>query len=85
MTDRETPATSWAVWAWQAYRDGRLIDAARAEKAEAEVERLRDALSDLVSWFPDAPSQPEWRIRAGEHGADDAVAAARAALAEDTP
>jgi hypothetical protein len=58
----------------------------RADRAEAEVERLRDALSDLVSWFPDKPSQPEWRIRAGEHGADDAVAAARAALStENTP
>jgi len=26
MPDREVPATSWAVWAWQAYRDGRLVE-----------------------------------------------------------
>ena len=24
--DNEVPATSWAVWAWQAYRDGRLVE-----------------------------------------------------------
>ena len=22
----EAPATSWAVWAWQAYKDGRLVE-----------------------------------------------------------
>lgn len=27
MSDRETPSTSWAVWAWQAYREGRLVEA----------------------------------------------------------
>lgn len=27
MSDRETPSTSWAVWAWNAYREGRLVEA----------------------------------------------------------
>lgn len=63
-----------------------LAQIGRWEKAEAEVERLRELLSDLMSWFPDKPSRPEWRITAGEYGADAAVAAARAALAtEDKP
>jgi FtsZ-binding cell division protein ZapB len=55
----------------------------------AEAERERDALkreaveaqqvlADLMSWFADKPSPPEWRIAAGKYGADDAVAAARA-------
>ena len=25
--DNQAPSTSWAVWAWQAYRDGRLVEA----------------------------------------------------------
>lgn len=48
---------------------------------------LRDALADLLSWFDNGPSEyGHWIIRAGEQGADDAVEAARAALAAmDTP
>ena len=38
-----------------------------------------DALSDLLSWFPEKPAH-EWRIEAGTQGADDAIAAARANL-----
>ena len=37
MSDREVPATSWAVWAWQAYRDGRLVEADRIEELEAKL------------------------------------------------
>lgn len=51
------------------------------EQAE-RIARLEAALADLLSWFPDAPSKPEWRIPAGEHGADDAITEARARLAE---
>lgn len=47
----------------------------------AERDALRAAFDDLLSWFPDKPSQPEWRIKAGEHGADDALDAGRALLA----
>jgi hypothetical protein len=56
----------------------------RADNArkDAEIQRLREALEDLLSWFPEKPSPPEWRLRAGEHGADDAVSFARAALSE---
>lgn len=43
---------------------------------------LREALADLLSWFDSGPSEHgHWIIRAGEQGADDAVEAARAALA----
>ena len=55
-----------------------LID----EAADA-VEKLRQVLGDLLLWFPDEPSPPEWRFLAGEHGADEAVQAAREALDED--
>lgn len=50
------------------------------EKAREENKRLRETLADLMSWFPDDPSEPEWRIKAGRYGADDAIEAARAAL-----
>lgn len=48
----------------------------------ANAENTQSALTDLVSWF-DKPVQGErgmvWVIRAGDQGADDAVAAARSA------
>lgn len=46
----------------------------------SECDKLRAALSDLLSWFPDAPSPPEWHLKGGEHGADDAIAHAREVL-----
>lgn len=56
----------------------------RADKAEValaekdkEIAGLREALNDLLSWFPDKPSDPEWRIAAGVYGADEAVSVAR--------
>lgn len=59
---------------------------ARATAAEAERDRLREALTDLVSWFDGGPSSyGPWIIRAGDRGADDAVIAARAALAHAEP
>lgn len=46
--DREMPSTSWAVWAWQAYRDGALVDPATltAENAalKERVAKLETAL-----------------------------------------
>jgi len=52
----------------------------RIRELEAENARLREALGDLMTWFPDEPSQPEWRLKAGKHGADDAISFAREAL-----
>ncbi|WP_312184844.1 hypothetical protein [Brevundimonas vesicularis] len=53
----------------------------------ADADRVRSALTDLVSWF-DRPVQGErgmvWVIRAGDQGADDAVAEARAALTSES-
>lgn len=43
----------------------------------ARVEVLEGALVDLMSWFPKQPSDPEWRIKGGVFGADDAVEHAR--------
>jgi hypothetical protein len=43
MSDREIPATSWAVWAWQAYRDGRLVEADSTE----ELTAMRNTMSEL--------------------------------------
>lgn len=48
--------------------------------ALSEVKRLREALGDLLTWFPEKPSPPEWRLKAGDNGADEAVEFARAAL-----
>ncbi len=61
----------------------RAQDAADTLRAlAAERYTLREALADLMSWFPDKPSPPEWRFRGGEYGADEAVKAARAALGD---
>jgi chromosome segregation ATPase len=54
--------------------------------ARAEAARLREMLADLVSWFDGEPTKSGlWLIEAGTHGADDAVNAARAALAAKEP
>lgn len=46
-------------------------------KHRNEAAELRSALHDLLTWFPDKPSPPEWRLRGGEQGADEAVQYAR--------
>lgn len=56
--------------------------ATRITALEAEKAELVEALNDLVSWFPEKPTDPEWRLRGGERGADDAVTHARATLAK---
>ena len=53
---------------------------AQLDAQAAQIAGLREVLNDLLSWFPDKPTEPEWRLRAGEWGADDAVVAARQAL-----
>ena len=55
------------------------------DRLREENERLSTALGDLMTWFPEKPSDPEWRLKAGEYGADDAVEAARAALSPSQP
>jgi hypothetical protein len=49
-------------------------------KHRLEASELRSALDDLLSWFPDKPSDPEWRLRGGQQGADDAVQHARSLI-----
>lgn len=48
-----------------------------------ENRKLREALKDLMSWFPENPSAPEWRLPGGGQGADDAVQAARDLCKDD--
>lgn len=54
-------------------------DAAPAPTSN-EAEDLRSALHDLLTWFPDKPSPPEWRLKGGEQGADEAVQHARSLI-----
>ena len=65
----------------------RCPDCAARDESQKNAERYRSALEDLVSWFPDSPSH-EWRIKAGESGADDAIEHARktidAAMAKES-
>ncbi len=60
----------------------RLAAADALRALVAERDRLRTALRDLMTWFPDRPSPPEWRLPGGKYGADEAVAEARAALGD---
>lgn len=68
--DRETPSTSWAVWAWQAYRDGRLVEARPTPLAEAlavpEVAALRVALAGLTAVLDAEDEEGDFLISA--HG-----------------
>jgi len=59
-----------------------LAELAAALQREA---KLREALADLLSWFPEKAPAPEYRIEAGDRGATDAVEAGRAALQETQP
>ena len=66
-----------------AHRLAAVSDAHPSPTPAADADRVRAALTDLVTWF-DKPVQGErgmvWVIRAGDQGADDAVAEALAAL-----
>lgn len=66
--------------AWKAGAEAMRKEGARAAKANNE--RLESALCDLVSWFTTPSQYGPWIIKAGEHGVDAAVKAARAALKE---
>ena len=60
------------------HRAATAIQSLVARNAELEM-----GLEDLLSWFPDKPSKPEWRIKAGNYGADAAVSIARSLLNKD--
>jgi len=55
------------------------LDAERDRLALANAELLA-AFDDLMSWFPDKPTEPMWQMKAGEWGADAAIDEARALL-----
>jgi hypothetical protein len=62
---------------------GAALDYYEEEVKELKTQsvELRSALHDLLTWFPDRPSPPEWRLRGGTQGADDAVEHARNLIA----
>ena len=51
----DAPSTSWATWAWQAYREGRLVEADTVQAQIDEV-KLRKTLHDLIT----EQSEGEW-------------------------
>ena len=83
----------YAQWVMEGRKDGtndmRLVITALTEAADeiaslrARVEALEGALVDLTSWFPEKPSDPEWRIKGGVFGADDAVEHARSLVEKE--
>lgn len=74
----EARARESALEALAAY--GQAAEAHEAQlAAEAKLATALEALADLVSWFGGGPSSyGPWIIASGDHGADDAVAVARA-------
>lgn len=60
MSDREIPATSWAVWAWQAYRDGRLVEADRIEVLEAKLAKAVELAFDECPFRDGTGSYGDW-------------------------
>lgn len=84
--DRRRIAGSLRRDRWLTKGEAEQIERAADEIASlrARVEVMREALVDLMSWFPEKPSDPEWRIKGGKFGADDAVEHARS-LVEKEP
>ncbi len=75
-------ADFWAkYWSGRGLDDpdsGPLREAATAlARLAGERDEVRALIEDLLSWFPEKPAPSEWRIRAGELGADGAISAAR--------
>ena len=47
------PSTSWAIWAWQAYRDGRLAEAdAMKAQIDAAVKSERERCAKVAETCP---------------------------------
>ena len=45
----DMPSTSWAIWAWQAYRDGRLVEAdAMKAQIDAAVKAERERIATMI-------------------------------------
>ena len=86
LEERLRRNSGWRNERHQCVTDPNLLTEAADEIASlrARVEGLEGALVDLMSWFPEKPSDPEWRIKGGKFGADDAVEHARS-LVEKEP
>lgn len=86
LEERLRRNSGWRNERHQCVTDPNLLTEAADEIASlrARVEAMREALVDLMSWFPEKPSDPEWRIKGGKFGADDAVEHARS-LVEKEP
>ena len=44
----DTPSTSWAFWAWQAYKDGRLVERPDAPHVNETPKSEHDAANMLT-------------------------------------
>lgn len=84
--DYGSRCTDMAVYGDMEVNFGEVCEqAATTLRHQAErLEAMREALGDLLSWFPDKPAPAEWRLEAGERGADDAIAHARTALSDNS-
>ena len=43
------PSTSWANWAWQAYKDGRLVDAPARATHVNETPKIEHDARDMLT------------------------------------
>ena len=85
LEERLRRNSGWRNERHQCVTDPNLLTEAADEIASlrARVEALEGALVDLMSWFPQKPSDHEWRIKGGVFGADDAVEHARSLVEKE--
>ena len=51
----DAPSTSWATWAWQAYREGRLVEADTVQaQIDAAVKAERERCARIATKGGDA-------------------------------
>ena len=69
----DAPSTSWATWAWQAYREGRLVEAdtAQAQIDAAHVQNLINAAQPMLAEANAALTADNARLRAAMQAAID--------------
>ena len=64
------------------YMDGHKLIQLVRDLAVA-LNETHTVLGDLMTWFPAKPSEPQWQLKAGTYGADDAIEAARKLVKTD--
>jgi len=88
IEEKDKKITELHAWADSMLRKIEVLEAQlaalteRHEKALIAGANMRLALADLMSWFPDKPTEPEWCLKAGVYGADEAIKAAQQILGD---